>query len=638
MSIATDRVSAPASAVGAGVPRSAIPAGTLGLALYGLLPAGIRRRWLLLAALAGLYSLAELVTMVLLLAVLRLATEPGGGIGRALKPWGAGPELLLTGGRTAALASAVIGSVFLVRAALAVAVTATTNTATVGTGIFINELLLRRYVHMAYAQFRQHRVADLQRRTTELSRTVVGHVFRPAVQIVTDTTVIVSVLAVMVIASPWGTLAAAALVATVSGILLRAVSPRLYRVSSLIDRHDRSADLFVDQVLHGRREITLRHHEAPVVSSYLEERRAVSRPSRDRAVLLDLPRIVIEGLSLILVTALVIFTVGLGLDTPRVVATLGLFAYALLRLMPLTARIASNLAALRSGRPILDILMQDLLPAGGGAVTAPVEAAPPAESKAPVVVDAIEFRAVSFRYEGAREDALRDVTARIEAGSFVAVVGPSGAGKSTFVDLLLGLLVPTSGDVLLDGRDLARMTDGWQGSVGVVSQEPYIFNASILRNVALFAAEVDERRVVEVLQQVGLWDLVHQLPHGLDTELGERGATLSGGQRQRLAMARALFSDPSVLILDEATSALDPDGEATVMRAALRRERPRTVVAVTHRLSAIADCDQIIVLEDGGLTATGSHREVLRKSPYFARLVETAVRGGDQIDRGTLGA
>jgi ATP-binding cassette subfamily C protein len=595
-------------------------------AIYGLLPRRLRRGWAVVIVLAGLCSLAELATTALLLNVIRLATQPAGAGPRVLLPGLPWMPLALSGAGPTALATALVAGVFLLRALLALAFTRATSSSTVGTGIVISETLLAHYVSMPYAAFRQRRVADLQRRVTTLAKTISDQVLRPGSQLVTDTAVIAAILAIMVIASPLGTLAAAMLMVGVGILLIRAINPRLGRASTQIHQHDRSTDLFVEQVLHGRREITLRHHEEPVLTSHRDGREAHVAANRRRAILVETPRVVIEGVTIILVTGLILSAIGLELDTPRVLATLGLFAFALLRLMPLASRVATNVASFRAGLPIVDVVLKDVLVVRDGACSStPGVSLPPGATPVPAAV--IEFRQVFFAYEGSRGPVLRNVTARIEAGGFVGVVGPSGAGKSTFVDLLLGLLVPTSGVVLVDGRPLQQLAAGWQAGVGVVSQEAYIFNDSIRRNVVLFAECVDEERVVHVLREVGLWPLVQQFPSGLDTPIGERGSALSGGQRQRLAMARALYRDPGLLVLDEATSALDPDGEAVVLRAALRRERPRTVVAVTHRVSAIADCDQIIVLEDGEITAAGSYPDVLAKSAYFARLVSTAGSG-----------
>jgi ATP-binding cassette, subfamily B, bacterial PglK len=604
-------------------PRTATPVWDSARAIYGLLPPRLRRGWAVVIVLAGLCSLIELVTTALLLNVIRLATQPAGAGPRVLLP---GVPLELAGAGTTVLATAVVAAVFLLKALLTLALTRATSSSTVGTGIFISETLLAYYVSMPYAAFRQRRVAELQRRVAIAAKSVASQVLRPGSQLVTDTAVIASVLAIMVIASPLGALAAAMLMVGVGVVLIRAINPRLYRTSTLIDQYDRSTDLFVEQVLHGRREITLRHHEEPVLTSYRDGREAHVAANRRRAILVDTPRVVIEGVTIILVTGLILSAIGLELDTPRVLATLALFAFALLRLMPLASRVATNVASFRAGLPFADVVLRDVLAVRDG-VRSPTPGVSRPPGATPVPTATIEFRQVFSSYEGSCRPVLRNVTARIEAGSFVGVVGPSGAGKSTFVDLLLGLLVPTSGVVLVDGRPLQQLAAGWQAGVGVVSQEPYILNDSIRRNVVLFAECVDEERVVHVLQEVGLWPLVQQLPRGLDTPIGERGSALSGGQRQRLAVARALYLDPGLLVMDEATSALDPDGEAVVLRAAFRRERPRTVVAVTHRVSAIADCDQIIVLEDGEITAAGSYPDVLAKSAYFARLVSTAASG-----------
>src|SRR5262245_18440 len=231
-------------------------------ALYGLLPHRLRRLWALLVVLTGLCSLAELATTALLFSVIRLATQPAEAGPRGLLPWGSG-TFLLVGAKAALLATALTAAVFVLRTVLAFSLTATTSSASVKTGIFIAETLLRQYVSMPYAAFRQHPVAELQRRVTIVAMTAVSMVFRPGVQLVTDAAVIASILLVMVLASPWATVAAAGLVAGVSVLLIGAVNPRLHEASRVIERRERSANLFVDQVLRGRREITLRHHEAP---------------------------------------------------------------------------------------------------------------------------------------------------------------------------------------------------------------------------------------------------------------------------------------------------------------------------------------------------------------------------------------
>lgn len=566
---------------------------------------------------AGLCSIAELVTTALVLGVIRLATGPSASSRRAALSWlpteGSGVS-------AAFLVIAIIGTVLTLRAALVLGYTHFSGASTTATGLFVGQALFSHFVRMPYGRFRQRGVAEVQRLIAHLANDVVDRAVRPGIQMLTDVFLITSILTVMVIASPVGTLTAATFVAGLSLLLVKVVHPKLYRVSAQMDRHDRSAYVFVEQVLQGRREITLRGHESAVVASYLEERQAIGEAARKRMVLLEVPRAVIEAAALTIVAGILIAAVSLGFDTPGVVSTLGLFAYALLRLVPLATRVTTNLSTIRAGVPLLDSVLGDLEPALEVVSSPPpqLERPEPPTSFTPA---AIQLCNVSSVYDGARHPVLRNVSMRIDAGTFVAIVGPSGAGKSTLVDVLLGLLTPTAGEVLVDGRPLHALGSAWRARVGVVSQEPYIFNDSIARNVVLFTDHVDERRLKQVLIDVGLWHFVDEQRQGLATQVGERGSGLSAGQRQRLAVARALYSDSDFLVLDEATSALDPDGEAVVMHSALRRSSPRTLVAVSHRASAIVDCEQVIVLEEGMVTAAGSYEDVLSMSAYFTRLV-----------------
>ena len=183
----------------------------------------------------------------------------------------------------------------------------------------------------------------------------------------------------------------------------------------------------------------------------------------------------------------------------------------------------------------------------------------------------------------------------------VGIVGASGAGKTTAVDILLGLLTPQNGQVLVDGTDIRLDMDGWLSNIGYIPQSIFMMEGSIRENVAfgLMAEEIDDDRVWDALREAALDDFVRQLPEALDAQIGERGVRLSGGQRQRIGIARALYSNPPVLVFDEATSALDNNTETAIMDSLHHLHGVKTMVIIAHRLSTIEDCDVVFRVEDG---------------------------------------
>jgi ATP-binding cassette subfamily B protein len=241
----------------------------------------------------------------------------------------------------------------------------------------------------------------------------------------------------------------------------------------------------------------------------------------------------------------------------------------------------------------------------------------------------LELQSVSHRYEGADRDALHDVSLDIPAGETVAFVGSSGSGKSTMLNLVLGFVRPTSGRILLDGRDMQQLDlRTVRRFVSVVPQESVLFEGTIRENIAYGLPNATDQRLRAALDDANAAEFVDALPDGWDTVVGERGARLSGGQRQRLAIARALVRDPRILLLDEATSALDPESEELVKEALDRLMRGRTTLVVAHRLSTIRRADRIVVLESGRIVEQGPHEALLALGGRYAHLHATQVGPG----------
>jgi subfamily B ATP-binding cassette protein HlyB/CyaB len=245
----------------------------------------------------------------------------------------------------------------------------------------------------------------------------------------------------------------------------------------------------------------------------------------------------------------------------------------------------------------------------------------PGRAALPAIRGDISFDHVTFRYRIDGPEVLRDVNFSVPAGQVVGIVGPSGSGKSTLAKLVQRLYVPESGRVLVDGVDLAMVDTMWlRRQLGVVLQENILFNRSVRDNIALADPGMSVERVIAAAKLAGAHEFILELPEGYDTIVGERGSSLSGGQRQRIAIARALVTEPRVLIFDEATSALDYESERIIQQNMAQICKGRTVLIVAHRLSTVRLADRIVTVDHGRITEDGTHNELIRKGGRYASL------------------
>jgi subfamily B ATP-binding cassette protein HlyB/CyaB len=385
------------------------------------------------------------------------------------------------------------------------------------------------------------------------------------------------------------------------------------QINEKFNRGARSQQFLVESIVGAQ---TLKAASVePVMQSQWEERLAAYvRTSFDAGILGSLGQNSIQYVSKV-TTALILF-IG---------------AQAVIEgAMTVGELIAFNMIASQVVQPILRLsqLWQDFQQVQvsvarlGDILNAPPEPTPQNLLTLPPPRGAIELRNVTLRYRPDAPDALRSVTLSIQAGEVIGVVGPSGSGKSTLTKVIQRLYSPQLGQVMLDGVDVAQLDPGWlRRQIGIVLQENILFNRSIHENIALGDPAMPRVMVMHAAKLAGADEFIAQLPQGYDTMIEERGANLSGGQRQRIAIARALATNPRILIFDEATSALDYESERIVQENMRAIVRGRTVIIIAHRLAAVRPCTRIVGMHRGEVVEVGTHEQLLaREGGLYAHL------------------
>jgi ATP-binding cassette subfamily C protein len=328
--------------------------------------------------------------------------------------------------------------------------------------------------------------------------------------------------------------------------------------------------------------------------------------------------------SMVSLSAIVYAALGpLGLPLTTVLLLLYLFS----RLLPLLAAVQRNYQSLNGLLPAYGRLRVALEQSDRARETTGEQFEEFSPSRG------IELRGVTFEYPHGDKPAVEELDLLLPAGQTVAIVGPSGAGKSTVADLVIGLVSPTRGEVWIDGKPLTPgRRRAWRGRVGYVSQDLFLFHASVRANLLLARPEASEPELWEALELASA-DFVAELPHGLETVVGDRGLRLSGGERQRLVLARALLRDPSLLVLDEATSSLDTENEERIKGAIDRLTGRMTILVIAHRLASVRSAHSIHVLEGGRLVESGSWQALLAREGGRFRCLAAA----QGLDRGAFG-
>ncbi len=456
--------------------------------------------------------------------------------------------------------------------------------------------LFTKYVRQPYVFHLQRNSSKLIRNIlTEVHQATVGTMM-PGVGLFTDGAVLLGLSILLLIVEPMGTLAVAVVLGSAAWAFQRFTKNHLTRWSEQRIHHEGLRLQYIQQGLDGVKDIKLLGREGDLVDRYMTHTRNGAKMGQNQQVLNQMPRLWLELLAVSGMALLVVTMVARSSGAiSTVVPTLALFAAAAFRMLPSVNKVLGAVQTLRFMTPVIINVSNDLA----------LPAQPPVRKNgtAQGIQNSIELDGITFSYPETTEPALRDVTLKIDRGTSVGFVGTSGSGKSTLIDVVLGMLLPSSGKVLVDGVDIYEDIRNWQEQIGYVPQTIYLTDDTLRRNVAfgLTEDEIDDAAVERAIRSAQLDEFIDGLPEGLETMVGERGVKLSGGQRQRIGIARALYHDPEVLVLDEATSSLDTQTEKAVMDAVNAMHGTKTILIVAHRLSTIEGCDRVFRLEKGDL-------------------------------------
>ena len=453
---------------------------------------------------------------------------------------------------------------------------------------------------------RQPYTFHLQRNSAQLLRNVTGEVgtFTGAITsiqtILTECLVLLGIATLLLLVEPLGVLIVGLLFGGAAWGFHHSTSTHITRWGQVRLHHDGLRIQAVLQGLGGVKDVKLLGREGDFLAQHSVHSTQSARVGQFRATLQQLPRLWLELFAVAGMALLVLSMLAQERDIASVVPTLGLFAVAAFRLMPSVNRVLGAVQTLRYSLAPINTLYEERKLAEPGPAVHNIDGT--AFQHDICLID------INYTYPNSAEPVLNSLSITIQKGESVGFIGPSGSGKSTLVDVILGLLPPSAGQVVVDGQDIQQNLRHWQNQIGYVPQSIYLTDDTLRRNVAFGMPneQIDDATIQRAIQAAQLDGFVASLPDGLETLVGERGIRLSGGQRQRIGIARALYHDPAVLVLDEATSSLDTATESDVMQAITTLQGTKTIIMVAHRLSTVKQCDRLYRVGQGRLTVEQS--------------------------------
>ena len=473
----------------------------------------------------------------------------------------------------------------------------------------ISGRLFKSYLARPYQFHLSHNSAHLVRNAVTETQVFALNVISPAISLIAEVLVLFGICALLLYIEPLGSIIVMLVVGSMALIFHQYSRSWAGRWGAARQLHEGMRIKVLQESLSMAKEIILLDRAQAFTDRYDRHAQISASSAGKQTLVAQLPRLLLEFVAVLGMGALVALQLYRGQTVQQILPVLVVFAAAAFRLMPSVNRVLIALNSLQYGIPVLNVLHSEVgrNEAMQVLVTESIEG--------PILK--CELKNVSMSYPDSERNALDNISLTFSGGEMIGFIGASGAGKSTLVDVVLGLLPPSNGEICINGKEMDLRSSDWKRRLGYVPQSIVLTDDTIRRNVAfgLDDEKIDDAAVWQALRAAQLADFVATLPDSVDTVVGERGVRLSGGQRQRIGVARALYGDPEILVMDEATSALDSATESDVMDAVRCLHGQKTILVVAHRLSTVSECDRLYRMENGRIVQVGSPAQILATLP-----------------------
>ncbi len=458
--------------------------------------------------------------------------------------------------------------------------------------VSLSDKLYKIYLNKPYQFHLDNNSSKLIRNIDEINLVVA--LFQYLILFFTETIVLIGISTFVIIYEPVGSLIVIFFLGTFGFIFFKNIQSKIKKWGEIRQIHSGLRIKFLREGFSSIKDIKLLNRIGEILHKYTSNNTIINQCEIKKTFTESLPRLWLEWLAILGFILLIIVMISLNKDFAYIVSLLGLFAAAAFRLMPSLTRIMNSIQKIIYNRPAINSIYKEF-----------------EDFKKSVSQDKdlenisfshqLNFKNLSFKYPDSNKLILNGLNFTIKSGATIGIIGESGTGKTTLINILLGLLQPTKGEILVDGKKIKNNLKGWQKMIGYVPQDVYIMDDTIKKNIAFALPEeqINKEQVISSIKKSRLEDFISNLEDGMNTNIGEFGDKISGGQRQRIAIARALYRDPKVLIFDEFTNSLDLETEKNILKEVFNLKGKKTVIMIAHRLTTLENCDLIYKIEEG---------------------------------------